>query len=728
MEEVIVQHVSDVGEMDCRNVSKKAKLVASKAEEPHMSPSPTLQVPSSSEKCTTSYYDIIDCPIYYPSLEEFGNPLKYIASIRHEAEKFGICVIRPPDMWKPKQVLDRYNFLFSTRLERTHQLFKRQNEATIFIETLKVHLQKEGIFLDPWPMIGEKEVDLHLLYSVVKEFGGLQTISDNECWNGVARQVEVPLLGFHAGKKLCAVYIKYLLSFSMLSDAERKEMTNSVRLARSHPTHADDPFGFGQGATHNMDSFERLDKEWTKIVFEDSNPSSADIEKKYWDIVQGNKHFNVFYGSDLDTSVYGSGFPTDPDDIYSRFGFNLNVLPGVPESMLKYMKAISGISMPWLYMGMLFSSFCWHVEDNFLYSINYMHFGVGKRWYGVPSSDAHKLEAVYHKYLPQEFKRNPLLLHDIVTQLPPDILVKEGVKVTTCVQRPRDYVVTFPQSYHAGYSEGFNCCEAVNFAAADWLPFGVRASMSYRLEKRPVTLDQEKMLCEVARNETNEDVLRYSYPLFKQLVQREKRLRQRIAAKLRLGTRKLEVVMEQSPELFKLVKEETSDDEGGEADVFTMSDSEGEKVKRRSRRLQQKCVLEENIKKRTSRMFSLSSITSTSNTIARSGGMASTNEVLITCASCCRICHFSAAVFKENMHIKAHRRGDLNRYDVEEDENANRLCCLDCCDAMDAAVCDNIEFVVVRESEVELETLLDHLASKVSHLPPIPPQELYGII
>lgn len=37
--------------------------------------------------------------------------------------------------------------------------------------------------------------------------------------------------------------------------------------------------------------------------------------------------------------------------------------------------------MPWLYIGMVFSSFCWHVEDNYLYSINYMHFGANKTWY-----------------------------------------------------------------------------------------------------------------------------------------------------------------------------------------------------------------------------------------------------------------------------------------------------------------------------------------------------------
>ena len=53
---------------------------------------------------------------------------------------------------------------------------------------------------------------------------------------------------------------------------------------------------------------------------------------------------------------------------------------------------VSGMVVPWLYVGMLFASFCWHVEDHYAHSINYMHFGAPKTWYGVPGDQAEAFE------------------------------------------------------------------------------------------------------------------------------------------------------------------------------------------------------------------------------------------------------------------------------------------------------------------------------------------------
>lgn len=41
-----------------------------------------------------------DSPVFHPSEEEFKDPAAYIKMIRRDAEKFGVCVIVPPDSWK----------------------------------------------------------------------------------------------------------------------------------------------------------------------------------------------------------------------------------------------------------------------------------------------------------------------------------------------------------------------------------------------------------------------------------------------------------------------------------------------------------------------------------------------------------------------------------------------------------------------------------------------------
>lgn len=75
----------------------------------------------------------------------------------------------------------------------------------------------------------------------------------------------------------------------------------------------------------------------------------------------------MLYGADLETGVFGSGFPKKPsqlnstsDEGYIKSGWNLNNFPRLPGSVLSYESGdISGVLVPWLYVGMCFSSFCW---------------------------------------------------------------------------------------------------------------------------------------------------------------------------------------------------------------------------------------------------------------------------------------------------------------------------------------------------------------------------------
>jgi len=211
------------------------------------------------------------------------------------------------------------------------------------------------------------------------------------------------------------------------------------------------------------------------------NPEN--LEQDYWDLVENkSREFGVEYGNDVNTDEFGSGFPLsergrsvygtldpekaklpdpkfDTEDYYKETWWNLNNIPNTPDSVLRHVKVgINGINVPWMYYGSLFTTFCWHNEDNYLYSINYHHKGAPKLWYGVPGTekDASGLESVFKSYLSMKMRDVPDLLHHITTQFSPRLLQNAHVPICKLLQHEGEFVVTFPRAFHGGFSMGPN--------------------------------------------------------------------------------------------------------------------------------------------------------------------------------------------------------------------------------------------------------------------------------
>ena len=278
-------------------------------------------------------------------------------------------------------------------------------------------------------------------------------------------------------------------------------------------------FGFEEGGIYSLRQFQEKARHFKESYFESkmqcdpiSNVKKVigedEVEREFWRLVESpSEEVEVEYGADIHSTTHGSGFPTiekNPLDSYSTDLWNLNVLPLHPESLFRNIKTdISGMTVPWLYVGMCFSTFCWHNEDHYGYSANYQHFGATKTWYGIPGADAERFEEAMKQAVPELFESQPDLLFQLVTLLPPDRLRKAGVNVYALDQRAGQFVITFPQAYHAGFNHGFNFNEAVNFAPEDWEPFGeagVRRLQDFR--KSPCFSHDELLLTAAGRDST----------------------------------------------------------------------------------------------------------------------------------------------------------------------------------------------------------------------------------
>ncbi|VAH05679.1 unnamed protein product [Triticum turgidum subsp. durum] len=289
---------------------------------------------------------------------------------------------------------------------------------------------------------------------------------------------------------------------------------------------------FMSGRKYTFRDYERMaNKVFSKKYSSASCLPARYVEEEFWREISSGKMDFVEYACDVD----GSAFSSSSHDQLGKSNWNLKNFSRLPSSVLRllqtpipvcnlflaylcfsifliwirrdcnYSDPKQGVTDPMLYIGMLFSMFAWHVEDHYLYSINYHHCGAFKTWYGIPGDAAPGFERVASQYV---YNKDILtgdgedaafdVLLGKTTMFPPNILLDHNVPVYKAVQKPGEFVITFPRSYHSGFSHGFNCGEAVNFAIGDWFPLGSLASKRYALLNRTPFLAHEELLCRSA--------------------------------------------------------------------------------------------------------------------------------------------------------------------------------------------------------------------------------------
>ena len=185
----------------------------------------------------------------------------------------------------------------------------------------------------------------------------------------------------------------------------------------------------------------------------------AELERLYW---KSLSYANPLYGADMPGSLFGE----------ETKEWNVANL----DNLLKRLRhKIPGVNSTYLYLGMWKATFCWHVEDMDLYSINYIHFGAPKQWYSISQRDGEQFEAVMKANFSSDYEHCPQFIRHKTFHFSPAALAQHGIKVNRVVHREGEFIITFPFGYHSGFNMGYNCAESVNFATDAWLEIGRKA-------------------------------------------------------------------------------------------------------------------------------------------------------------------------------------------------------------------------------------------------------------
>ncbi|KAJ8751992.1 hypothetical protein K2173_001018 [Erythroxylum novogranatense] len=241
-------------------------------------------------------------------------------------------------------------------------------------------------------------------------------------------------------------------------------------------------------------------KKWSRKVL-----TPLEIETLYWKATV-DKPFSVEYANDMPGSAFsvnktregglGEGLTVGETE------WNMRSVSRAKGSLLRFMKEeIPGVTSPMLYIAMMFSWFAWHVEDHDLHSLNYLHTGAGKTWYGVPKEAAVAFEEVVRVHGYGE-EINPLVtfavLGEKTTVMSPEVFISAGVPCCRLVQNAGEFVVTFPRAYHSGFSHGFNCGEAANIATPEWLRVAKEAAIRRASINYPPMVSHFQLLYDLA--------------------------------------------------------------------------------------------------------------------------------------------------------------------------------------------------------------------------------------
>ncbi|KAF8115291.1 hypothetical protein N665_0029s0126 [Sinapis alba] len=417
-------------------------------------------------------------PVFRPTDTEFADPIAYISKIEKEASAFGICKIIPP-IPKPSR---KYVFC------NLNKSLLKCPELSSGVDVSKLRQEDRAVFTTRQQELGQArkktkgggEGGNNSQRSGVKQVwqsGGVYTLEQFESKSKAFYKSQLGTV-----KEVSPVVVEALF----WKAASEKPMY--IEYANDVPGSA---FGEPEGHFRHFRQRKRRGRGFyqRKAGISEDNEVQNEPSCK-----NGEESLPEVAKTSLTSPSLLSQNPSKKrnmdlvDEMESTAGcklsnssWNLQMIARSPGSVTRFMPDdIPGVTSPMVYIGMLFSWFAWHVEDHELHSMNYLHTGSPKTWYAVPGDYALEFEEVIRK---NSYGRNLdqlvalTQLGEKTTLVSPEMIVSSDIPCCRLVQNPGEFVVTFPRSYHVGFSHGFNCGEAASFGTPQWLNVAKEAAV-----------------------------------------------------------------------------------------------------------------------------------------------------------------------------------------------------------------------------------------------------------
>lgn len=170
-----------------------------------------------------------------------------------------------------------------------------------------------------------------------------------------------------------------------------------------------------------------------------------------------------WYGADLEGTLFDPSVKT----------WNTEGLPSLL-TRLNLKRSLPGVNTSYLYFGSYRATFAWHVEDCYLGSINYIHFGAPKLWQSIPAAKAHAFERFMASAFDKDSQKCRNFLAHKSCLASPTNLAKDGIQGNAVVQHAGEFILTYPGGYHSGFNAGVNAASSCNFALDSWPEYGRR--------------------------------------------------------------------------------------------------------------------------------------------------------------------------------------------------------------------------------------------------------------